>query len=167
MLNDLICIFIMYMYIYIWITPFWRGRSVYFGLSKGHCRWVKILGWLRPWLVGIENGGHYPWRWRPFWPFWLRILEYLAFPWNNLQWVWVRVTRFAPKYILGFSQLVLKMGVIDLDLLGHLAILTQNFKKRCLVLFLSTDLEWPRGVACPKHALVYLHISYFSLDGCP
>ena len=32
--------------------------------------------------------------------------------------------------ILGFSQLALKMGVIDLDLQGHLAISTPNSTKR-------------------------------------
>ena len=34
--------------------------------------------------------------------------------------------------ILGFSQMILKMGVIDLDLQGHLVILTENSKKQLL-----------------------------------
>ena len=56
--------------------------------------------------------------------------------------------------ILGFSQLVLKMGVINLDVQGHLAISTQNSKKRHSTLLLDTDLGQPRGVARPKCALV-------------
>ena len=52
-LNHLIHIFSIYMYcIYIYMITFFGtvGQYVLFGLRKGHCRWVKILGWLRPWL---------------------------------------------------------------------------------------------------------------------
>ena len=34
--------------------------------------------------TGIENGGHWPWPSRSFWPFWLRILGNLACPHDNL-----------------------------------------------------------------------------------
>ena len=46
--------------------------------------------------------------------------------------------------ILGYSWLVLKMGVIDVDIEGHL---TQNCAR-------MTDLGQPRGVTCPKVGLV-------------
>ena len=52
--------------------------------------------------------------------------------------------------ILGFSQLVLKMGVIDLDLQGHLAILIQNSRKQYSTFLLYTDLGQPRGVTRPN-----------------
>ena len=77
----------------------------------------------------IENGGHWPWRSRSFWPFWLRILGNLACPCDNSSQVWAWITKFAPNIHLGILWLiwvVLKMGVIDLDLLGHLAISTHE-----------------------------------------
>ena len=124
--------------------------------------------------AGIENGGHWPWPWRSFWPFWLRILGNLACPHSNSSQIWVWITKFAPNmhplillagitngghwpwpsrsfrpfwlwilwisaYLLGFepessnlhqisivglSHVVLKMEVIDLDLRGHLAIIS-------------------------------------------
>ena len=52
--------------------------------------------------------------------------------------------------ILGFSQLVLKMRVIDLDLQGHLPISTQNSKKQHSTSLLYTNLGQSRGVTCPK-----------------
>ena len=56
--------------------------------------------------------------------------------------------------ILGFFQLVLKMGDINLDLHGHLTIYTQNSEKQRSTSLLYTDLGWPKGVTRPKHALV-------------
>ena len=59
--------------------------------------------------------------------------------------------------ILEFCQLALKMGVIDLDLQGHLAIiLTQE------TAFLYTDLGWPRGTTRPKRALVHFCDPWYS-----
>ena len=58
-------------------------------------------------------------------------------------------------YILGFSQLVLKMCVVYLDLQDHLVISTQNFKKRRSTSLLYTDLGRPRVfVTRPERALV-------------
>ena len=128
--------------------------------------------------AGFENGGHWSWPSRSFWPFWLRILGNSACPSDNWSPIWARITKFAPnmhpgirlvgigngghwpwpsrtiwpfgfefsenrfvcmitcnKYelesqnlpqlcIKGYSQLVLKMEVIDLDLQCHLAILS-------------------------------------------
>ena len=53
-----------------------------------------------------------------FRPLWLRILGYSACPRNNSSQIWAWITKFAPN-IMGYSWLVLKMGVIDLDLQGH------------------------------------------------
>ena len=88
-------------------------------------------------LVGIENIG--PWSSRSFW---LWILRNFACPCNNLQWIWSRITQFAPNMhlVLRFSWLVLNMGVIDLDLQGHLAISSQDSKKQHSMSLLYTDL---------------------------
>ena len=51
--------------------------------------------------------------------------------------------------ILGYSQLVLKMEVINFDLQHHLA--SFRLKKLHSMLLLFTEL---RGATCPKHALV-------------
>ena len=70
-LNHLIHIFNIYMHniyilliyiLLIYILAFFGtvGRYVLFGLRRGHCRWVKILGWLRPcpwgWAMGLLWG---------------------------------------------------------------------------------------------------------------
>ena len=56
--------------------------------------------------------------------------------------------------IVEFSQLLLKIGVIDLGLQGHLAIWLQNSKKRHSTSLLYNDLGRPREVTRPKYALV-------------
>ena len=129
---------------------------------------------MRPGILsaGIENGGHWPWPSRSFWPCWRRILGNSACQCDNSSQIWARITKFAPNMrpgilsagidlylqdhfghfdlefleiwlvcvmtcngfelespnlhqicILGFSHLLLKMEVIDLDLQGHLAII--------------------------------------------
>ena len=45
--------------------------------------------------------------------------------------------------ILGFYRLVLKIGVINFDLQGHLAISTENSKKQHSISLLCTDLGRP------------------------
>ena len=50
--------------------------------------------------------------------------------------------------IFRFPQLVSKMGVIDLDRHGYLAISKQNSKKWRSTSVLYTDLCWPSGVTC-------------------
>ena len=54
--------------------------------------------------------------------------------------------------ILGYPQVLLKMGAIGADLRGYLAISTQEMTLNSL---LYTDLGQPRGVTCPKCGLVY------------
>ena len=45
---------------------------------------------------------------------------------DNLQWIWARITKFAPNMHLGIlsAGTVLNMEVIDLDLQGHLVIIS-------------------------------------------
>ena len=57
--------------------------------------------------------------------------------------------------ILGYFWLVLKMGVNDLDLQGHLATSTQNSRKQHSA-FLYTDLGRRRGVTCLNVLLLKL-----------
>ena len=96
--------------------------------------------------TGIENGGHSPWPSRSFWPFWLRILGNFACPWNNLWWIWARITKLAWNMHLGDSLSGFwKMGVMDADLQGHLTILIHNSNKRLSASLLYTDLDRPWG----------------------
>ena len=60
--------------------------------------------------AGIENGGHWPWPSRSFWPFWLRILWNLAWLRDNLKWIWARITKFAPNMHLGIFLAVIENG---------------------------------------------------------
>ena len=51
--------------------------------------------------AGIENWGNWPWPFRSFWPFWLRILGNSACPCNNSSQIWAGITKFAPNMHLG------------------------------------------------------------------
>ena len=57
------------------------------------------------------------------------------------------------KCILGFSQQVLKMGVIDLDLQGHLAIST---KKNAIQRRFCTWIEAGQGVLDVPNVLLFI-----------
>ena len=92
--------------------------------------------------AGIENGDHWPSR--SFWPSWRRILENLVCRAIRCSGFELESTNLHQICILGFSQLVLKMGVNDIDLLGHLAISTQNSKKQHSASLSHTDLGRPR-----------------------
>ena len=108
--------------------------------------------------VGIENVCHWSWLSRSFWPFWLRFLGNLLCPHDNFYRIFAKTTELHQIYIFGFSQLILKkMGVIDLDLWGHLVIWTKNSKKQHSMLLLYTDIDRPRGegVTCPKVLLYW------------
>ena len=61
-------------------------------------------------LVGIENGGHWPWPSRSFWPFWLRILGISACLPNNFYWIWARITKCAPNMHLGILAARIENG---------------------------------------------------------
>ena len=68
--------------------------------------------------------------------------------------------------------MVFKLGVISLDLQGHLAILTHYFKKQLSTSFLYIDLGRPMGVTHPQQALVFVHFalcqpSWVALFGLP
>ena len=60
--------------------------------------------------AGIENGGHWPWPSRSFWPFCLRILGNLACPHNNSSQIWARITKFAPNMHPGTLLVVIENG---------------------------------------------------------
>ena len=68
--------------------------------------------------AGIENGGHWPWPSRSFWPFWLRILGNSVRPHDNSSQIWPRITKFAPNLHLR----ILSAGIENVQ--GHLAIIS-------------------------------------------
>ena len=45
--------------------------------------------------AGIENGGHWPWPSRSFWPF--RIVRNSACPHDNSSQIWARIAKFVPS----------------------------------------------------------------------
>ena len=47
--------------------------------------------------VGFENMGHWTWLSMSFWPLWLILLGNLACPCINFEWIWARITEFAPN----------------------------------------------------------------------
>ena len=61
--------------------------------------------------------------------------------------------------LLGFSQLILKIGVIDLDLQSHFD------KKWHSTPLLCTDLGWPRGVTRPNMLLLCVWIGWMVCGG--
>ena len=82
-----------------------------------------------------------------FWDFWL----VFTINWNGFE---LESQNLYQICILGFLQLVLKMGDIKLDLHGHLTISTQNSEKQRSTSILYTDLGWPKCVTRTKRALV-------------
>ena len=65
--------------------------------------------------------------------------------------------------ILGFSGLILKMGFIDLDLQGHLAMSTQNSKKRHSSSLSSTDLGRPMHASLGCYMWKHAHVQHWVL----
>ena len=88
-------------------------------------------------LAGIETGGHWPWPSRSFWPFWLRILANLACPSISCGGFELESPNLHQIRNLGYSQLLLKMGLIDLDLQGYLAISSQETAFNVTVVYWS------------------------------
>ena len=76
----------------------------------------------RIFLPGFENWCHWPWPSRSFWLFLIQNSWHSACPRDNC--FELKSPNLHQIYILGFSQLALKMWVIDLDLQGRLAIST-------------------------------------------
>ena len=100
--------------------------------------------------AGIDNGGHWPWPSRSFWPFWLTIIGNLAWPCNNMLWIWDKVTKFAPNIHPGIFSAVTENG-------GHWPWPSRSFghfTSRNSTPLSYTDLGRPRGVTRPKRALV-------------
>ena len=80
--------------------------------SQIWARITKIAPNMHPEILpaGIENGSHWPWPSRSFWPFWLRILGNLACLHDYLYWIWGRVTKFAPNMHLGILSAGIENG---------------------------------------------------------
>ena len=87
--------------------------------------------------VGIENGGHWPWPSRSFWPFWLGILGNSVRPHDNSSQIWPRITKFAPSMHPGILSAGIENGChwpwssmsfwpFWLRILGNLACLHDN-----------------------------------------
>ena len=93
-------------------SPIWAGITKY---TLGYSELVFEMGAIDPS--------------RSFWAIWLRILGNLACPRKTCNGFELESPNLHQICILRFSQ-VLKMGVIDLDRRGHLAICTQNTKKQ-------------------------------------
>ena len=122
---------------------------------------------LHNWLsVGIENGVHWSWPSRSFWPFWLRIIGNSDCSCDNSSQILARITKFAPNMHLGILKVVLKMGVINLDLQGHLAISTQETAFNVALVYwsrLAKGCYTSQTCSCLKGGWwrVLLHCKYF------
>ena len=103
-------------------------------------------------LAGIENGGHSPWPLSSF-----RVghfdLEISLVRTVTCYGFGLQSLDMQQICILGFPLLVLKWGVIDLDLHSHWTIINQNFRKRHSTSHLNNDLDRPR------HALIDISVS--------
>ena len=117
-----------------WLRPsrsFWPFWLIILGNLACQCDnsshiWATITKFAQNMHSGIlsadiENGGHWPWPLRSFWPFWLWLVRAITFDGFELE-----SLNLHQICILGFSQVILKMGCIVFDLQGHLAILTHK-----------------------------------------
>ena len=96
--------------------------------------------------VGIENGGHWYWPSMSFWPFWLRTLGNLVARAISPHRFGLESPSLHQACIMGCSQLVLKMEVIDLYLQGHFGHFDLEFQEIWLVRAITCnryDLESP------------------------
>ena len=97
----------------------------------------------------VENGGHWPWPSRSFWPFSLRILGISACPHHKLLRIWATITKFAWNIHLGILMLRMKNRghwPWPSRSFGHFS---SEFQERHSTLLLYTDLGRPRTVTCP------------------
>ena len=105
-------------------------------------------------LVDIENGGHWPWPSRSSWPFWLGILVnliVLVITWNGFE---LESPNLHQICILGFSHLILKMGVLDLQ--GQLAISTQETAFKVALVYWSRPAKgFYMSQTCSCYTLLY------------
>ena len=121
------------------LYPDLQGHFGHFDSSQ---IWARITTKFAPnmhagiFMVGIENGGHWPWPSRP-WPFWLRILRKLACLWDKTSQIWARITKFAPSMHHGILPAGIENGghwpcpsrsfwPFWLGILGNLACLHHN-----------------------------------------
>ena len=144
----------LYLSVHLWTLPCLHNNSSQLWAAITTCAPDMHHGIL---WAGIENGGHQSWPPCSFWPFCLRILGNLACLHHNWYWIWVGITKFAPNMHLGILSVGIKNRVIDLDIQGHLAILTHKF---CSTSLLYTNLGWSIGVI---HSNILLFKSCFTL----
>ena len=100
--------------------------------------------------AGIENGGHWPWPSKSFWPFWLRILGNLACIENGGQWPW-------PSRSLGHH--------FD----------ARNCIQRCSCILISAGQGVPHIpnmllccalFCCDNFPYIWMHVIHFHTYGC-
>ena len=124
--------------------PFWLwilGKSACprDNLSQIWDRITKFTLNIHPGILsaGIENGGHWPWSSRSFWPFWLKILGNSACPRDNSSHIWARITKFTSNMHTGTLSAGIENGghwpwpsrsfcPFWLRILGNLACLHDN-----------------------------------------
>ena len=94
--------------------PFWLkivGNSAcpHENLSQIWARITKFAPSMHHGILsaGIENGGHWLWPSRSFWPLWLRIIANSACQCYNLSQIWARITKVAP----GMERGILSPGI--------------------------------------------------------
>ena len=101
----------------------WPSRSIYLfwlriiGNSACPCdnssqNWARITKFapnMHPGILssGVENRGYWSW---PSRSFWLRILENLVCPCDNLLLIWARITKFASNMHLGIPSAGIENG---------------------------------------------------------
>ena len=110
----------------------WEFQEIWLVRAMTHHRfWARIIKFTPNMQSGIrsavtEGGGHWPWPSRSFWPFWLKILGRLACPSITCSGCDRESPNLYQTCNLIYSQLLLKMGLMDLDLQGYLAISSQE-----------------------------------------
>ena len=109
----------------------------------------------------IENWGHWPWPSRSFCPFDLEFLEILLVCMITCNGFQLESPNLYQICILGYSQLVLKMAVIDLDLQCHLAIVLTKKKTT----FNVPLVYWARPAkGCYMSQTCSCHIMWYILE---
>ena len=119
-----------------------------FGLQSPNLRQTCILWYsqlvLKMEVIGLDLQDH-------FGHFDTEFLRNLTCPRYNFQWISVRITKFAswdfPSWYWKWEALTLTFMVIW----------PFRLTRRHSTSPLYTDLGWPRGATCPKHALVGLY----------
>ena len=116
--------------------------------------------------VGIGNGGHWPWPYGHFGHFDSELSEIWlahAITCNGIE---LDPLNLPQMCILRLSELVLKIGLIDIDLQGHLSKSTQNAKKRRSTSLAYADLAGQWVLHATNVLLLYLPMRCFCTGIC-